>query len=257
MLIVISPAKTLDMQKSQIVTHTTPQYLKQSAQLVEILRTLDAGALGRLMDISPDLAQLNVQRFADWRPRMSGPHAKQALLAFAGDVYDGLDAASLDADTLAYAQDHLRILSGLYGLLRPLDMMRAYRLEMGTRLANPQGRDLYAFWGETQTAALNAQARACGAQVLLNLASEEYFRAVKPKLLQLPVVTPVFEDYKNGKYKVISFFAKRARGAMARHVLQQRIRDPRQLESAAVDGYRFVPEESDASRLLFRRRLAD
>ncbi|WP_338849161.1 peroxide stress protein YaaA [Massilia sp. W12] len=254
MLIVISPAKTLDMEPARIVTQSQPQFLPQAAQLAQILRALDAPALSRLMGISDELAQLNVARFAAWRPEMRAPEAKQAVLAFAGDVYDGLQADTLDQAGLEWAQQYLRILSGLYGLLRPLDLMLPYRLEMGTRLNTGAGVGLYKFWGETQTRALQQAAADSASDTLLNLASEEYFKAVQEEKLGLQVIHPVFEDEKNGKYKVISFFAKRARGAMARYAITQRLRDPLALQEFNWEGYAFAPHASEGLRWVFRRR---
>jgi cytoplasmic iron level regulating protein YaaA (DUF328/UPF0246 family) len=204
------------------------------------------------MAISDPLAALNVTRYAGWHP--DHEDARQAIMSFDGDVYTGLGARTLDAGALAYLQCRARILSGLYGVLRPLDGMHPYRLEMGTRLATTRGKDLYAFWGGRVTDALNADLKEAGASVLVNLASEEYFRSVKPKLLDVPVVTPVFEDWKNGKYKIISFFAKRARGMMARYAAERGIRDPRQLKDFDVDGYVYAPEASDERAWVFRRR---
>ena len=212
MLIVLSPAKTLDFATpASLRKHTQPQFLEQSRVLNTVLREHDAPSLGKLMAISPDLAQLNVERNQHWAPPFTLENAKQALFAFRGDVYGGLDADSFSSEDLAWAQQHLRILSGLYGLLRPLDLMQAYRLEMGTRLANPGGKNLYDFWADSLTRALNQALKAQGDGVLLNLASEEYFSAVKPKVLEGEILTPVFKDYKNGSYKIISFFAKKAR----------------------------------------------
>jgi cytoplasmic iron level regulating protein YaaA (DUF328/UPF0246 family) len=197
---------------------------------------------------------LNVTRYATWNT--DAEEARQAVMAFNGDVYAGLDARSFEPAELDYAQSHLRILSGLYGLLRPLDLIHPYRLEMGTRLPNARGKDLYAFWGETVTDALNRQIAANGATALVNLASEEYFRSVKPKLLSVPVIAPVFEDWKNGKYKIISFFAKRARGMMARYAVTRGIKDPEQLKQFDLDGYAFDEERSDQRSWVFRRRVS-
>jgi cytoplasmic iron level regulating protein YaaA (DUF328/UPF0246 family) len=205
------------------------------------------------MSISDQLAVLNVTRYAGWHPDHA--EARQAVMSFDGDVYTGLDARSLDARGLAYVQRHLRILSGLYGVLRPLDQMHPYRLEMGTRLQNRHGKDLYAFWGDTVTAALNEALAANGASAVVNLASEEYFRSVKPKQLDVPVITPVFEDWKNGKYKIISFFAKRARGMMARYAAQRGVTDPALLKEFDVDGYAFDAAASKERTWVFRRRV--
>jgi cytoplasmic iron level regulating protein YaaA (DUF328/UPF0246 family) len=205
------------------------------------------------MSISDQLAVLNVTRYASWHPDHAG--ARQAVMAFDGDVYSGLDARSLRATALDYLQRHVRILSGLYGVLRPLDRMHPYRLEMGTRLPNARGKDLYAFWGEAITGKLNELAAANGAKALVNLASEEYFRSVKPRLLDVPVITPVFEDWKGGKYKIISFFAKRARGMMARYAVVKAIKDPQKLKKFDVDGYAFDKSVSDERSWVFRRKL--
>jgi len=254
MLIVLSPAKTLDLETPSTTTvHTTPDFLPRSAQLIDVLRTYAPDRIASLMDISDALAHLNAGRYASWG---TPGEARQAVMAFNGDVYAGLDARSLKPAQLAYTQAHVRILSGLYGVLRPLDLIHPHRLEMGTRLANPAGKDLYAFWGETVTGALNQAIGENGAEVLVNLASEEYFKSVKPKLLSVPVITPVFEDWKNGKYKIISFFAKRARGMMARYAAVKGITDPDKLKRFTVDGYAFDKRASDAGNWVFRRKLA-
>ena len=255
MLIVISPAKSLDLASPPTTDlRTTPQFIDRAAELIRVLKDYSPAQVGQLMSISDPLAVLNVTRYADWHPDHG--EARQAVMAFDGDVYTGLDARSLDADQVDYLQSRLRILSGLYGVLRPLDQMHPYRLEMGTKLANPRGKDLYAFWGETVTGALNETLAASGATALVNLASEEYFKSVKPKLLDVPVITPVFEDWKNGKYKIISFFAKRARGMMARYAAQNGILDPQQLKEFDVDGYAFDPAASKEREWVFRRRVA-
>ncbi|HEU4777609.1 MAG TPA: peroxide stress protein YaaA [Telluria sp.] len=254
MLIVLSPAKTLDLETpSTTRLHTTPDFIDRSAQLIDVLRRYSPADLGSLMSISDTLAHLNVGRYASW----SVDHAegRQAIMAFNGDVYAGLDARTLKPAQLAYAQSNVRILSGLYGVLRPLDLIHPHRLEMGTRLDTADGKDLYAFWGESVTGALNGAIAGNGAEVLLNLASEEYFKSVKPKLLSVPVITPVFEDWKNGKYKIISFFAKRARGLMARYAAVKGITDPAKLKRFNVDGYAFDKRASDATTWVFRRKL--
>ena len=258
MLIVLSPAKTLDYESPlSVKTHTQPDFIPRSAELIELLRQLSPSEVGSLMQISDPLAQLNAQRYADWSKKFNFNNARQALLAFNGDVYEGLDAASLRETQLAWAQDHLRILSGLYGVLRPLDLMQPYRLEMGTRLGNAHGKDLYAFWGERVTHAINAALAQHPAPALINLASEEYFKVVKPALLTVPVITPVFEDWKGGKYKIISFYAKRARGLMARFAIDKKITKPAQLKKFDREGYAFDAAHSSPSSWVFRRRLAD
>jgi len=254
MLIVLSPAKSLDLDTPPTTDRrTTPQFIDHAAELIRVLKDYSPAQVGELMSISDPLAVLNVTRYASWHPDHA--QARQAVMSFDGDVYTGLDARSLKPKALAYVQDHVRILSGLYGLLRPLDQMHPYRLEMGTRLANPRGKDLYAFWGETVTGALNEALAANGASALVNLASEEYFRSVKPKLLDVPVVNPVFEDWKNGKYKIISFFAKRARGMMARYAAEKGITDPQKLKKFSVDGYAFDKSVSTETEWVFRRRV--
>ena len=254
MLIVISPAKTLDFDTPPTVPrHTEPSFLDDSQRLVDRLAGLDRVALSELMKISDALAALNVARFASWRPPFTPRNAKQAVLAFDGDVYEGLDAASLDPAQLDWAQDHLRILSGLYGLLRPLDLMQPYRLEMGTRLENERGRDLYAFWGDRLARALAQELSASACPVLVNLASEEYFKAVPTKALGHRVVQPVFQERKGSAWKVVSFSAKRARGAMTRFAIEHRIEDPEGLKTFDVDGYAFEPKASDDDTWVFRR----
>jgi uncharacterized protein len=256
MLIVLSPAKSLDLETPATTTlHTTPDFLDHSARLIERLRQFSPAEVGSLMTISDALASLNVARYASWGAEPA--EARQAVMAFNGDVYAGLDARSLAPAQLDYAQARVRILSGLYGLLRPLDLIHPHRLEMGTRLANPAGKDLYAFWGSTITEALKRTAAEQGAGTLINLASEEYFKSVKPRELGMPVVTPVFEDWKNGRYKIISFYAKRARGLMARYAAVNALSQPEQLKDFDVDGYAFVAADSDASHWMFRRRVAD
>ena len=255
MLIVLSPAKSLDLDSPPTTaTRTTPRFIDRAAELIQVLKPYSPAQVGALMAISDQLAVLNVTRYADWHPEHA--RARQALMSFDGDVYTGLDARTLDAAGLDYVQERVRILSGLYGLLRPLDGMHPYRLEMGTRLANPRGKDLYAFWGETITAALNEDLAAANATALVNLASEEYFKSVKPKLLDAPVIAPVFEDWKNGKYKIISFFAKRARGMMARYAADNAITDPQQLKEFDVDGYAYDAGVSTEKEWVFRRKVA-
>lgn len=256
MLIVLSPAKSLDLQTPPTTKlHSTPEFLEHSAQLIQRMREFSPADVATLMDLSDKLSALNVARYASWTPELDG--ARQAVMAFNGDVYAGLDARSLKPAQLDYAQSHLRILSGLYGLLRPLDLIHPHRLEMGTRLSTTRGKDLYAFWGETITDALNRTAEERGARVLVNLASEEYFKSVKPRQLSVPVITPVFEDWKNGKYKIISFYAKRARGMLARYAAIKSIRDPQKLKAFDIDGYAFDKKDSSDTTWIFRRRIAD
>jgi cytoplasmic iron level regulating protein YaaA (DUF328/UPF0246 family) len=255
MLIILSPAKTLDFT-SPITPHpaTKPVLLHRAAVLNEVLRELPASQLIELMDISQELAELNERRNLQWRLPFTRRNARQALFAFRGDVYTGLDADTFSDADIAFAQQHLRILSGLYGVLRPLDLMQAYRLEMGTALHTSSGRNLYQFWGDTVTQQLNKALRAQKSTTMVNLASEEYFGVVKTNVLNADVVTPVFKDYKNGVYKVISFFAKKARGAMAAWLIRQRITDPAQFMSFAGDGYAFSAGDSTSNELVFLRR---
>jgi cytoplasmic iron level regulating protein YaaA (DUF328/UPF0246 family) len=254
MLIVISPAKTLDFE-SPLPTrrHTQAAFLEDSAILAERMREFDPPSLSRLMEISDSLAALNVARFQQWKLPMSPKSARPAALAFAGDVYEGLDAPSLDDQALAWAQDHLRILSGLYGLLRPLDLMLPYRLEMGSRVPNPRGKDLYAFWGERLASKLSDELDDHEHPVLVNLASEEYFKAVAPRALRHRVIQPQFQERRGGAWKVISFSAKRARGLMARFAIDRRIDDPEDLKEFDLDAYRFDREASDERIWMFRR----
>ena len=258
MLLLVSPAKDLDFQPlAAQLPVTQPDMLAQSQQLAEICKTLTPSDLSSLMHISDKLAGLNAARFADWKLPFTEKNAKAALFAFNGDVYQGLDAASLTTDDITFAQQHLRILSGLYGVLRPLDLMQPYRLEMGTKLANPQGKDLYAFWQDTITGVLNQQLAELNTDVVVNLASQEYFKAVKPKQLQGRVITPVFKDFKNGQYKIISFFAKKARGLMARYIIQHRLTTAAQLQQFDLAGYQFSAEQSSVNELVFLRHNAE
>lgn len=258
MLLVISPAKTLNFD-TPVTTkkHTQPDFISRSAELIEILKNHTPAQIASLMGISDPLAFLNASRYAAWTPEFTTRNARQAVLTFNGDVYAGLDAATLDGRQLDYAQNHIRILSGLYGVLRPLDLMQAYRLEMGTRLPNPAGKDLYAFWGAAITDAINQALTEQKSSALINLASEEYFKAVKPSLLSVPVITPVFEEWKNGKYKIISFFAKRARGLMARYAAIHRIKKAESLKAFDLDGYAFDEAASKQTTWVFRRRQSD
>lgn len=254
MLLLVSPAKDLDFEPlTKTIAVTQPQLLEQSQQLADICKTLTPNDLSSLMHISDKLAGLNAARFAQWQLPFTKQNAKAALFAFNGDVYQGLDAQSLSDDDISFAQQHLRILSGLYGVLRPLDLMQPYRLEMGTKLANPQGKDLYAFWQDTITAQLNQQLSTLNSELVVNLASQEYFKAVKPKVLNARLITPVFKDFKNGQYKIISFFAKKARGLMARYIIQQRITEASQLKGFNLAGYQFSSEQSSANELVFLR----
>ncbi|HCN45106.1 MAG TPA: peroxide stress protein YaaA [Pseudomonas sp.] len=258
MLTVISPAKTLDYDTPPVTSRfTLPQYLDDSQELIVQLRDLSPAQISELMHLSDKLAGLNAARFGSWTPDFTPANAKQALLAFKGDVYTGLDAESLKEDDFSYAQDHLRMLSGLYGLLRPLDLMQPYRLEMGTKLANARGKDLYAFWGTRISEWLNQALAEQGDDLLLNLASNEYFSAVKRSALNARVINTEFRDQKNGQYKIISFYAKKARGLMSRFVIQERINDPERLKQFDVQGYYYSAEQSKPDNLVFLRDHPD
>ena len=261
MLFILSPAKSLDYTTpvAKTVPHTLPQFTAQSAQLIDILTTQSPQDIARLMHLSDALSALNVARYAAWSPKFTAKNSRQAILAFNGDVYDGLNASTLKVDDLQWAQQHIGMLSGLYGVLRPLDYMQPYRLEMGTALPNAQGANLYKFWGTQLADYINAYFNTRLAvektPTVVNLASQEYFKSVDRKVLKARVVECVFEDHKNGDYKVISFFAKRARGLMARYVIDKRITTVKKLQSFHSDGYAFAAAQSAPDRLVFRRKL--
>jgi uncharacterized protein len=253
-LTVISPAKTLDFETPPGTRKATqPQFLARAAELVEDVRALSKDEIRVLMGVSANIAELNHRRFIDWAPPFNLDNAKQALLAFKGDVYIGLQAQTLNAAQLKFAQQHLCILSGLYGLLRPLDLMQPYRLEMGLAFTNRGGRNLYNFWGDSITVALNTRLRKSGSHVLVNLASTEYFRSVQAQALDAEVLTPVFKDLKGDQYKVISFFAKRARGQMARFIIDHELNEPDEMKKFKTDGYRYNKDQSSARALVFTR----
>ncbi len=255
MLIFLSPAKSLDYKTPpQVASFTQPAFLKQSETLIKQLRKLSPADIAKLMDLSDPLALLNFNRYADWKLPLTPENAKQAVLAFDGDVYDGLNAKTLAADDLDFAQQHVRILSGLYGILKPLDLMQPYRLEMGTKFANKGGKNLYEFWGERLLKAINAELGEMSRPVAVNLASEEYFKAAIGRKINGKLIQPVFEDWKNGQYKIISFYAKRARGLMTRYAVLNRLNDPEGLKDFDDDGYSFAPEVSEDTTWVFRRR---
>jgi cytoplasmic iron level regulating protein YaaA (DUF328/UPF0246 family) len=255
MLFLLSPAKSLDYATPVTeLPHTQPLFVEQSAELIAVLRQKTPSEIATLMHLSDALSTLNVARYAAWRPRFTAKNSRQAVLAFNGDVYDGLDARTLEPEDLAWAQAHVCILSGLYGVLRPLDRMQPYRLEMGTKLATDQGSTLYQFWGDRIAAYLNQRLARDKTPVLVNLASQEYFKSVDRKALKGRVIECVFEDWKGGQYKIISFFAKRARGLLARYAITHRISTPKKLEGFALDGYTFDAGASEPDRLVFRRR---
>ena len=257
MLFLLSPAKSLDYETplSPTLPHSQPLFAKQSAALIKVLRQKSPQQISELMHLSDALSMLNVARYAAWSSKSTAKNARQAVLAFNGDVYEGLAAHSLPEDDLAWAQSHLGILSGLYGVLRPLDLLQPYRLEMGTRLATDVGSTLYQFWGTQITDHLNQRLQADTTPVVVNLASQEYFKAVDRKALKARVIDCVFEDWKGGHYKIISFHAKRARGLMARYAITHRVTLPRQLEGFNAEGYAFDAPLSSPDRLVFRRKL--
>lgn len=257
MLFLLSPAKRLDYDSpvppEVAALATTPQRMAEAAELIEVMKAKTPLQVARLMELSDELAALNVARYAAWARRNTTKNSRPAVLAFAGDVYEGLQAGSLSPDELAWAQQHLVILSGLYGHLRPLDKLQPYRLEMGTAVANARGRDLYAFWGDSIAAHLNRLQRGERAPVIVNLASQEYSRAALRPALKARVVECVFEEGKGGAWKIVSFFAKRARGTMARFAIRHRIESPEALREFDEDGYAFAARVSTADRLVFRR----
>lgn len=254
MLVLVSPAKTLDYDNPAATTeYTLPKLTQYSEQLIEECRKFTPADIASLMKVSDKIAGLNAARFESWSPTFTTGNAKQAVYAFRGDVYTGLDADSLSEESLSRAQSQLRILSGLYGLLKPLDLMQPYRLEMGTRLANAKGTNLYQFWGDVITDEVNASLKEQGDELLVNLASNEYFKAVKPKLVNGTIITPVFKDRKNGQYKVISFFAKKARGMMVRYILDNKVSNLEELNKFDVAGYYYCETESTQLSPVFKR----
>ena len=254
MLALISPAKTLDYESTLPTDkHTLPRLLDQSQALIDYCRSLSASEIASLMSVSEKIAKLNAERFQDWTSELTLANARQAIFAFKGDVYTGLDAYSLSQDDLNFAQDHLRSLSGLYGLLRPLDLMMPYRLEMGIKLANTRGHNLYEFWGDRITDLINQDLQQSGSTLLVNIASDEYYKSVKEAKIQADIIKPVFLDQKNGKYKVISFYAKKARGLMARYIIKNQLKKMDDLKSFNTDGYYFDAESSLKGELVFKR----
>jgi cytoplasmic iron level regulating protein YaaA (DUF328/UPF0246 family) len=257
MLFLLSPAKSLDYDTpAGALPHTLPGFPVQSAELIEVLKKKSPQQIAELMSLSDKLAGLNVARYEAWSPKFSANNSKQAVLAFNGDVYEGLDAKTLKPAQLDWAQQHVCILSGLYGVLRPLDWMQPYRLEMGTALPTAQGKNLYQFWGSQIATYLNERAAADAVPVIVNLASEEYFKAVDKKALKPRVVNCVFEELKAGKYKIISFMAKRARGLMVRYAIENKLSTVKKLESFNLEGYQFTADVSTPDRLVFRRQSA-
>lgn len=254
MLILLSPAKDLaDEVPTGIKGTTQPVLLEHSTALITKLRTLSAKKIAKLMDISPKLAELNCARYQRWSTPFTAKNARPAVFTFNGEAYRGLNARTLDGDDLRFAQHHLRILSGLYGVLRPLDLMQDYRLEMGTSLAVGRSKNLYAYWGDHIREQVKADLAASGSNVVVNAASSEYFKAVRPAVLGARIITPIFKDKAPGGYKMLMVFAKHQRGAIARHIIQHRILDPEKLKNYTGDGYRFAAEESTADEWVFLR----
>lgn len=259
MLTVISPAKNLDYETelpSAASKSSQPELLDEAETLISGLKRLSPHEVSELMHISDKLGALNYDRFQQWQRPFNKKNARPAVLSFNGDVYQGLDAPSFSADDFNFAQQHLRILSGLYGVLRPMDLMQPYRLEMGTRYDNDRGKDLYAFWDDRITELLNKQAKKIKAEVLINLASNEYFKAVKKKQLNLEVIEPVFKDYKNGDYKIISFFAKKARGLMSAYIIKKQLTQCEAIKEFDWDGYQYNEGLSTKSKWVFTRKQA-
>lgn len=253
MLMVISPAKTLDYESPLATeTFTQPDFLDDSCELIDQLKELEPHQVSNLMSISDKLGQLNAERFQSWQVPFSPENARQAVLAFKGDVYTGLDAQSFSEQDFSFAQKHLRMLSGLYGILKPLDLMQPYRLEMGTKFENKRGKDLYAFWGDSLTQEMNRLLKNDD-EVLVNLASNEYFKSLKKKDLEGRLITPQFKDWKNGQYKMISFYAKKARGLMCRYAILNRITDANDLKGFDLEGYYFSEDQSDNNNWVFLR----
>lgn len=256
MLVVVSPAKRLDWSPSK-ASLTQPDFQDDAVRLVKTARNLTLGDLQKLMHISPDLAKLNRDRYKSFEDEPVAEITRPAAFGFAGDTYTGLEASSLEEEELDWAQDHLRILSGLYGLLRPMDAIQPHRLEMGSKLKTRRGKSLYDYWGTQISKALVAQANELGTDTLINCASQEYFGAADTKALKLRVITPVFMEEKNGEAKIVSFFAKKARGSMARFIIQRRLTDPESIKDFDLGGYRYVEDMSEGDRWVFLRDYPD
>lgn len=255
MIVLLSPAKSLDYESPLLTNRATKhRFTDDSAELISQLRKLSVGKIGKLMSISEKLAHLNHDRFASWEEESTKANSRPAILAFTGDVYQGIELGEWSKEDFTTAQARIRILSGLYGILRPLDRMQPYRLEMGTKFPNKRGKNLYEFWGDSLTKSINADLKKSGSNFIVNLASNEYFSAVRKKELAGELITPVFKDEKNGKYKIISFFAKKARGMMADYIVRNDITDPKALQKFKTAGYRFSKKDSDDSTLVFLRK---
>ena len=255
MIVLLSPAKSLDYESPLLTRRATkPRFAEDSAELILQLRKLSVGQIGKLMSISEKLAQLNHDRFASWEAEFTKANSRPAILAFSGDVYQGMELSEWSKDDFSTAQNRLRILSGLYGILRPLDLIQPYRLEMGTKFSTKRGKNLYEFWGDSLTHSLNADLKKSGSDFVVNLASNEYFSAVKKNELEGELITPVFKDEKKGTYKIISFFAKKARGMMADFIVRNDVTDPKELQKFKTAGYRFSKKDSDEKTLVFLRK---
>jgi len=254
MLIVISPAKTLDFEtESHIDDYTMPEFLDQSKKLVSALKKIKPNKLADLMSISPKLALLNFDRYHEWKIPYDNEKGKQALLAFKGEVFSGIKAESYSVDDFKYAQENLRLLSGLYGVLRPLDLILPYRLEMGTKLETTKSKNLYEFWGDKITLSINKKLKESNDNIIINLASNEYFKSINTKKLKVRIITPVFKDFHNGEYKMITVFAKKARGLMTSFILQNKITDPDQLKLFDMEKYYYNDELSSEDNTVFTR----
>jgi cytoplasmic iron level regulating protein YaaA (DUF328/UPF0246 family) len=255
MISILSPAKTLDITRTHNIKHySEPLYIKEAAVLMAELEKYSPPELETLMKINSALAEINFMRIASWKTEHAPSNSKQAVFAYAGHVYQGLDAATLDEGSLLFAQDHLRIISGLYGVLRPLDLIQPYRLEMGIRLENPNGKDLYAYWRDKITSYFIEELKTHGNKTLVNLASNEYSTAFNRKQLEGRIVTPVFRDYSRGSYKIVMVYAKRARGMMARFIAENRIDDPEKMKEFNEDGYEFSEAMSSENDFVFLRK---
>ena len=254
MLIILSPAKTLDFESCSTISNCSqPGLLPLSKKLISSLKKMNAEEISQLMHISPKLAELNKERFGNWSPSHKLGKSKQAILAFKGDVYEGMKAWEFKKEDFVYAQEHLRLLSGLYGILRPLDLIQAHRLEMGTALSNNAGNDLYAYWGDLLREKLEQDLKSAKSDVIVNLASQEYFKATQPNQLNARVISPVFKDEKNGKFKIISFYAKKARGMMSSFIIKNRIKSVEEIKGFSDNGYLFDPSQSSDLKPVFTR----
>ena len=253
-MILLSPAKTLDFETSPSTTVCTqPEFLDLTDGLIKGLSLLSSEEVGKLMHISPKLADLNKDRFQKWRMEHDQQNSKQAILAFKGDVYEGLKAWEFKKSDFTFAQKHLRVLSGLYGILKPLDLIQPYRLEMGTVYPNPSGKDLYAYWGDSLAEAINKDLKKNKTKIVFNLASQEYFKAAKSSKIEGDIISPSFLDEKNGKYKIISFYAKKARGYMANYLVTNKVTDPKGLSDFKEYGYQYSKSDSSPEIPVFTR----